>query len=109
MSRLPSLRALRAFQVAGTYLNLSDAADELCITASGVSHQIRLLEEELGVKLFNRTGRGLELTDRGAELLPVLAGIFDNLASAIGDFKSNRKAAAVNIAMPTSFASRWFI
>ncbi|ALL68398.1 Transcriptional regulator [Paraburkholderia caribensis MBA4] len=109
MSRLPSLRALRAFQVAGTYLNLSDAADELCITASGVSHQIRLLEEELGVKLFNRTGRGLELTDRGGELLPVLTGIFDNLASAIGDFKTNRKAAGVNIAMPTSFASRWFI
>jgi LysR family transcriptional regulator, glycine cleavage system transcriptional activator len=109
MSRLPSLRALRAFQVTGTHLNLADAADELFITPSGVSHQIRLLEDELGAKLFNRTGRGLELTERGSELLPTLTAIFDDLSAAIANFKSNRKASAVYIAMPTSFASRWFI
>ena len=109
MSRLPSLRALRAFQVAGTHLNLADAADELCITASGVSHQIRLLEEDLGAKLFDRTGRGLELTERGAELLPLLTDVFDELSSIISGFKSNRKAGAVNISMPATFASRWFI
>jgi LysR family glycine cleavage system transcriptional activator len=109
MSRMPSLRALRAFQVAGAHLNLADAADELCITASGVSHQIRLLEDDLGTKLFNRTGRGLELTERGADLLPLLTGIFDELETVISDFKSDRKATAVNIAMPATFASRWFI
>jgi LysR family glycine cleavage system transcriptional activator len=109
MSRMPSLRALRAFQVAGAHLNLADAADELCITASGVSHQIRLLEDDLGTKLFNRTGRGLELTERGADLLPQLTVIFEELETVISDFKRNRKAAAVNIAMPATFASRWFI
>ncbi|VVE23324.1 LysR substrate-binding domain-containing protein [Pandoraea anhela] len=109
MSRLPSLRALRAFQVAGTHLNLADAAEELFITPSGVSHQIRQLEEELGTKLFNRTGRGLELTERGAELLPTLTAIFDTLAAAVSDFKTHRAASAVTISMPASFASRWFI
>lgn len=109
MSRLPSLRALRAFQVAGTHLNLADAAEELFITPSGVSHQIRILEDELDVKLFNRTGRGLELTERGAQLLPLLSGVFDQLATVISDFKNDQEVRAVNIAMPATFASRWFI
>ena len=59
---LPSLRSLRAFQVAGRYLSFKDAAEELFLTASAVSHQVKNLEEFLDIELFIRKTRALELT-----------------------------------------------
>jgi len=108
-SRLPSMKAMRVFEITGRHLRLSDAAEELNITPSAVSHQIRLLEDELETKLFNRTGRGLELTGRGAELLPLLSSIFADLSAVISNFRQNRSTATVSIDMPASFATRWFI
>ncbi len=108
-SRLPSLKAMRAFEITGRHLKLNDAAEELNITPSAVSHQIRLLEDELDTKLFARTGRGLELTDRGAELLPLLSSVFADLAAVVASFRQDRSSGAVSIDMPASFATRWFI
>lgn len=108
-SRLPSLKALRVFEVVGRHLNLYDAADEMSVTPSAMSHQIRLLEEDLGVELFVRKGRGLELTGRGAELLPLLSAIFSDLGSVISAFRRERGAGSVSIQMPASFATRWFL
>ena len=93
----------------GRHLNLYDAADEMSVTPSAMSHQIRLLEEDLGVELFVRKGRGLELTGRGAELLPLLSAIFSDLGSVISAFRRERGAGSVSVQMPASFATRWFL
>jgi LysR family glycine cleavage system transcriptional activator len=107
--RLPSLRALRTFEVVGRYLNMQSAADELCITVSAVSHQIRSLETELGTELFRRTGRTLELTKQGAALLPGLVLVFDQLGSTINQFRRHASPDIVTISMSPEFAMRWFI
>lgn len=108
-TRIPSLRSLRTFEVAGRHLNLQAAADELFVTVSAVSHQIRLLEEELATKLFKRTGRHLELSARGAVLLPDLTAIFEQLGDTIEGFRTSRESEVLNVSMQTSFAMRWFI
>ena len=66
---LPPLKSLRAFQIAGRHLSFKDAADELFLTASAVSHQVKNLEEYLGIELFLRKTRALELTDREKSIL----------------------------------------
>src|SRR4029450_7700116 len=68
MARTPSLDALRIFVVAARHLSFSDAANELNLTQSAVSHRIRGLEDELGLELFRRLTRGLELTPHGRAL-----------------------------------------
>ena len=85
------------------------AADELCITVSAVSHQIRSLEAELGTELFRRTGRMLELTKCGAALLPGLVLVFDQLGSTISQFRRLSGTEIVTISMSPEFAMRWFI
>src|ERR1700739_3271331 len=68
MTRLPSLDTLRVFSVAARHLSFTKAADELHLTQSAVSHRVRALEQELGVRLFNRIRRRLELTSSGRSL-----------------------------------------
>ena len=63
--RLPPLNSLKAFESAARYLSFTKAADELCVTQAAVSHQIKLLEEFLGIELFKRKNRSLELTELG--------------------------------------------
>ena len=71
MSRdLPPLNSLRAFEAAGRHLSLTKAAQELHVGTPAVSHQVRALEEYLGVKLFRRVGNSLLLTDAGQACLP---------------------------------------
>ncbi len=67
------LRQLRYFIKVAERLNVSEAAKDLCITQSTLSQQIRQLENELGVQLFDRTSRGVELTEIGIEMLPYAA------------------------------------
>ena len=107
--RIPSLRSLRTFEVVGRHLNLQGAAEELFVTVSAVSHQIRCLEEELGTKLFKRTGRHLELSPRGAALLPDLSAIFEQLDETIEGFRTGSESEVLNVSMLTTFAMRWFI
>lgn len=71
-SRLPSLTALRAFEAAARHLSLTRAAEELHVTPAAISHQVRALEEELGVGLLQRDGRGLALSAPAAAALPGL-------------------------------------
>jgi LysR family glycine cleavage system transcriptional activator len=84
--RLPSLNALRAFEVAARKETLRQAADELHVTHGAVSRQIRLLEEEFGEPLFAQEGRGRALTPRGRELAERLHDVFTDLTQAIEDF-----------------------
>lgn len=79
---LPSMNALRAFEAAARHLSFTDAADELFVTPSAISRQIRLLEEQLDTKLFIRLTREVKLTDRGQALLLSLSSAFDTIAKA---------------------------
>jgi LysR family glycine cleavage system transcriptional activator len=106
--RLPSLKALRAFEAAARHGSFSRAADELGVTHAAVSHQIRALEEELGAALFHRTGRAVELTERGAKLLPVLTAAFDQLAEGWAQTGA-RDNAALTVSVEPSFAARWLV
>jgi len=108
-SHLPSLNALRAFTVAASHLNLRAAADVLFVTPSALSHQIRSLEQQLGVKLFDRGRRGLSLTEVGRALQPQLAAGFAQIGEAVRQLKPARRPGVVTVSMLSTFAMRWFI
>jgi len=82
--RLPPLNALRAFEAAARHLSFSAAASELHVTPAAISHQIKALEDDLGVKLFRRLNREVQLTDAGQACLPGLRDGFDRITEAVG-------------------------
>lgn len=107
--RLPPLNALRAFEAAARHLSFKEAAEELSVTQSAVSHQIRQLERLLGASLFRRTGRGIELSEDGRRLLPGLSEGFDRVARAVAQFEARRPSGILIVSMLSTFAMRWFI
>ncbi|MDQ6958313.1 MAG: transcriptional regulator GcvA [Mariprofundaceae bacterium] len=104
-----SLNALRAFAVAGTHLNLRAAAAELFVTPSALSHQIRNLEEQLGIKLFIRGRQGLTLTAAGKTLHPQVSVAFNQLREAVHSIKPQHHSDTITVSMLSTFAMRWFI
>ncbi|MFQ5582658.1 MAG: transcriptional regulator GcvA [Mariprofundaceae bacterium] len=106
---LPSLNALRAFAVAGRCLSLTTAAEELFVTPSALSHQIRGLEEALGVKLFERTYKGLELTKAGQSILPGIRDGFEQISQALALLQERPEEDVLTVSMLSTFAMRWFI
>ena len=112
-SRLPPLNALRAFEAAARHGNFAAAAADLHVTHWAVGKQIKLLEDWLGVALFERRARGVALTDEGAELLGDASEAFSRLAAAATKLRrpeaSRRVSGLVRINVPTSFALRWLI
>lgn len=107
MFHLPLLNALKTFVVAGHHLNFTKAADDLLVSPSAVSHQIRVLEDYLGIKLFVRQNRALALTDEGAHLHGALEGPFDQIARAIQNALQNRGRESLRIALRPFFSSAW--
>src|SRR5262249_60398130 len=83
MRKLPPLGSLRAFEAAARHMSFREAASELGVTPTAISHQIRLLEEICGQPLFRRRPRPLALTDAGERLFPVLRNGLDTFASAV--------------------------
>lgn len=108
-SRLPSLNGLRAFEAAARHGSLTRAAGELHVTHSAVSHQIRTLEAELGVALFRRAGRGVELSAVGAELETALTDAFTRIARAVARVRGGDRAGILTISVEPSFAARWLV
>ena len=88
--RLPSLNALRAFEAAARHLSFTRAADELHVTQAAISHQVKTLEEQIGILLFQRRNRQLILTDAGQTLLPDLIAAFDAMDSALAPGQAAR-------------------
>jgi hypothetical protein len=88
MGRLPPLKALRAFEAAARHMSFKAAADELALTPTAISHQIRLLETVLGGALFRRRPRPLTLTPTGALLFPVVQNGFESIAEAFAMVRS---------------------
>lgn len=109
MRKLPSLNAVRAFEATARHLSFTRAADELCVTVTAVSHQIRHLEAVLGVKLFERQARALLLTAAGETLFPLLRDGFDRLADAFALLDLSRSADAVTVSTTRAFAERWLM
>lgn len=107
IERLPPLNALRTFEVATRHMSFKDAADELCITSTAVSHRIRALEEWLGVKLFNRLTRSLELTKEGEAYAPLVHQAFCLLSKASNQLKQSNDGGDLLITATMSFASNW--
>jgi LysR family transcriptional regulator, glycine cleavage system transcriptional activator len=107
--RLPPLASLRSFEAAARLLSFSGAARELFVTPTAVSHQIRSLEEWLGVKLFDRTTRSVRLTQVGRRYQPVVQAAFEQLESATQSIAAEATAEVVCVTTTTSFASKWLI
>ena len=107
--RLPPLNALRVFEAAARHLSFKSAAVELSITQAAVSHQVKSLEEYLGVELFRRSGRGVRLTEAARACLPKLREGFDALAAAVEQIRERAGDAELQITAPPVFAARWLM
>jgi len=105
--RMPSLNALRAFEAAARHQSFARAANELCVTEGAISRHVKLLEDELGVLLFRRLGRKVELTEQGHQLLPVLHEAFGSIAQAASRVASQKTHLRV-VSGPT-IAIRWLV
>lgn len=110
MSRdLPPLNALRAFEAAARLQSVSRAGDELHVTHGAISRQIRALEEQLGVSLFDKDGRGVKLTDAGLRLRDVTSESFERLRGVCADLRRQQEERPFVLGCPGSLLARWFI
>jgi len=107
--RLPPINAMRVFEAAGRHLSFTKAGDELHVTQAAVSHQIKALEEWLGVMLFQRLNRGLKLTDEGLEYLTPLTEAFDLLGGATAKLMDQDNVKTLSVSSLSSFASIWLL
>jgi LysR family glycine cleavage system transcriptional activator len=109
MRKLPPLSSLRAFEAAARRMSFKDAAEELGVTPTAISHQVRLLEEICGKRLFQRRPRPLALTPDGERLFPTLRNGFDAFASAIASLSAPAQEKPLRLTAPLAFASRWLV
>src|SRR5271156_5585661 len=107
--RLPPLGTLRAFEAAGRHLSFKEAANELGLTPTAISHQVRLLEEYCGEKLFRRRPRPLALSNAGARLFPAIRDGFDVFASALASLPTEAEINPLRVTTPGVFGSRWLV
>ncbi|MEM6588145.1 MAG: transcriptional regulator GcvA [Pseudomonadota bacterium] len=107
-SHLP-LNALRAFEAAARHLSFKAAAEELRVTPAAVSQQVKALETQMGVPLFIRMTRALQLTDAGREALPVISEGLDRLEAATARIKNHSEALSLTISVSPSFGAMWLV
>src|SRR5690348_11683141 len=98
--RLPSLKFLKTFQVAAQRQSFKSAADELCITPSAVSHQVKSLESQLGIPLFDRGPHSLFLNEAGRNYLQALDAIFGRLEAATEQLRMRYGRSVVRLHVP---------
>jgi LysR family glycine cleavage system transcriptional activator len=108
-NRLPPLNSLKAFEATARHLSVKKAALELNVTSAAVSHQIKTLESYLGIQLFHRYNRALELTDAAKAALPKLKEGFDCLVQAVSRLRTHQSGGALTVSAAPSFASRWLM
>jgi LysR family glycine cleavage system transcriptional activator len=107
--RLPPLKSIRAFEAAARRGSFSEAAAELFVTPSAISHQIKSLEEYLGVALFRRVRRQVQLTIAGERYLGSIAHALDEIDLATRRLLASSSAGAVNISVAPAFLTRWLV
>ncbi|MEO0802099.1 MAG: transcriptional regulator GcvA [Cyanobacteria bacterium J06642_2] len=110
MRDLPPLNALRAFEAAARHMSFQRAAEELDVTPTAISHQVKRLEENLGIPLFiRRRPRPLLLTEAGQHLYPVLREGFDTFAAALANLKQEQSITELTVTLINDFAFKWLI
>lgn len=107
--RLPPLNALRAFEAVARHLSFKKAAKEMHVTAGAVSHQVKLLEDHLGVTLFRRLTRALELTAEAQAMLPKVREGLENLAEAVALLRARDELQALTVMAPPNFSAHWLV
>lgn len=108
-NRLPPLNALRAFEASARQLSFTRAAEELFVTQAAVSHQIKALEEHLGIKLFMRKNRSLFLTEEGQSYYLDIKDIFNSLHEATERLLARGAKGAITVSVQPSFAIQWLV
>jgi LysR family transcriptional regulator, glycine cleavage system transcriptional activator len=108
-SKLPPLIELRAFEAAARHLSFKNAAAELGVTPTAISHQIGLLEQYCGRTLFRRRPRPLSLTQAGARLFPVIRDGLDAFVAAVGALTRHGERQPLRVTTTNAFASRWLV
>ena len=106
---LPPLKALRAFEAGARHLSFTKAAEELHVTQAAVSHQVKLLEDHLGVVLFRRYTRRLALTEEGRSLLPAVGEAFDLIAQAVAALDRGAGHSRLTVSLTHSVAGKWLV
>ena len=107
--RLPPMNTLRAFEAAARHLSFTQAAAELHVTQAAVSHQIKALEEALGVKLFRRLNRAIRLTEEGQDFVTEIRKALNHLAVAVEKLTSPEAGGPLTVSVLPSFASKWLV
>jgi LysR family glycine cleavage system transcriptional activator len=106
---LPPLNGLRAFEAAARHMSFTDAAEELSVTQAAISHQVRGLEQRLGLKLFVRRNRSLLLSEAGQAYLPSVRAAFDQLNEATEKLLQKDKGGNLTVTTTSSFAVKWLV
>jgi LysR family glycine cleavage system transcriptional activator len=107
--RLPSLNGLRAFEAAARHLSFTQAASELNVTQTAISHQIKRLEEELGMRLFVRQNRALTLTPEAKDYLPGIRAAFNDLRLATDRLQRRDDGHVLTVSTLASLAAKWLL
>lgn len=107
--RLPALNALKAFEAAARHESFTRAAEELCVTQGAVSHQVKALEAELGLKLFNRERQRLVITEAGRAYLVVVRDAFDRIATGTERLLQRQNAGVLTVSTSPNFAAKWLV
>ena len=109
LRRLPALNALKAFEAAARHESFTRAAEELCVTQGAVSHQVKALEAELGIKLFNRERQRLIITEAGREYLTVLRDALDRIAVGTERLVQRQASGVLTVSTSPDFAAKWLV
>jgi LysR family glycine cleavage system transcriptional activator len=109
MRSLPPLNALHAFEVAAKHLSFQQAAAELDVTPTAISHQVKVLEDYLGLPLFRRRPRPLVLTEAGQFLYPVVRDQFDAVVEAIARLQQKPNSTDLTVSVTNVFAGKWLV
>ncbi|WP_338040738.1 transcriptional regulator GcvA [Marinomonas ostreistagni] len=109
INRLPPLNSLKCFESAARHGSFNKAAQELNVTPSAISHQIKGLESFLGIELFRRTKRKVVLTEAGASYIKPIKQIFEKLEQATADLMSAQHAGSLRLAVAPAFLTRWLM
>lgn len=107
--RLPPMQALRAFEAAARERSLTRAAEVLHLTHGAISHQIKALEADLGVRLVERSGRGIRLTDEGERFAARVRVAFAELSAAVQELGQRTSPRRLRVSVTPSFAARWLL
>lgn len=107
--RLPSLNAVKAFEAAARSKSFTRAAEELFVTPGAVSQQVKALEAELGLKLFNRERQRLVITEAGREYLAVVRDALDQIALGTECLTQRQRSGVLTVSVSPDFAAKWLV